>query len=418
MIMLVLAGLLALLLIAASFALASFWAVAAWHAARVAVLFPTARSFLHRRRRAGDDPPSPAPAVCVLVPAHNEEAVIADLAHSLLAQDYPAMRVVFVLDRCTDRTRERLERVVGADGRFEILDIDRCPADWAGKVHALWTAASSSPAARSADLLLFADADTILDPRCVRSTVGLLRARGLDMLTLLSTLTADRWFERVVQPATAIELVRQYPLERVNRYPSRRPFANGQFILFRRDAYDRIGGHSAVKAETFEDVRLAQHAGRNRLRLGAFLADHMLYCRMYKDWDEFQRGWNRIYSESCNRRPRRLRKAARVVLTVGTCLPAAAAACVLLGLLLPRLLDGSTAELIGEAALVAGAASLAWFFLVLAALYRLGGMPVWTVLFYPVGAWLASRILRQTADDLEHRRPVLWGGRAYARAAR
>src|SRR5262249_28674428 len=154
--------------------------------------------------------------------------------------------------------------------------------------------------------------DTIFHPSCTRATVALLRHRNLDLLSLLSTLTADRWFERCVQPAAGFELIRQYPLVRMNRQGSHsRPFANGQYILIRREAYDRIDGHRSVRSEVFEDVRLAQHAAREKLRLGVFMADGMLRCRMYKDWAEFQRGWNRIFSESCNRRPNRLRQAAR-----------------------------------------------------------------------------------------------------------
>ncbi|MGP1309889.1 MAG: glycosyltransferase, partial [Phycisphaerales bacterium] len=46
-----------------------------------------------------------AKSVCVVVPCYNEEAAVGTLVRSLLAQDYPALRVVFALDRCTDGTR-------------------------------------------------------------------------------------------------------------------------------------------------------------------------------------------------------------------------------------------------------------------------------------------------------------------------
>src|SRR5262249_20390564 len=155
------------------------------------------------------------------------------------------------------------------------------------------------------------------------------------------------WFEKVVQPATAMELVRQYPLRRINRHPSRRPFANGQFILFRRQAYDAIGGHAAVKSEMFEDVRIAQHAGRQGLRLAVFLAAGMLHCRMYKDWAEFRRGWNRIYSESCNRKVSRLRTMASRVRILGTLLPLAALGSIAAGLLI----NHTREDLLGPVAL-------------------------------------------------------------------
>ena len=61
----------------------------------------------------------------VVVPAHNEEAVIGTLLADLEQQDYPSglVRVVVIADRCTDRTAEVassaevVERSVGPDGK-------------------------------------------------------------------------------------------------------------------------------------------------------------------------------------------------------------------------------------------------------------------------------------------------------------
>jgi chlorobactene glucosyltransferase len=47
--------------------------------------------------------------------------------------------------------------------------------------------------------------------------------------------------------------------------------ANGQFLLFRRESYNRIGGHEAVRDRMAEDVALARAiAGRigNGMRAG------------------------------------------------------------------------------------------------------------------------------------------------------
>jgi cellulose synthase/poly-beta-1,6-N-acetylglucosamine synthase-like glycosyltransferase len=54
------------------------------------------------------------PAITVLIAAHNEEAVIADILHALLEVDYPAARlsIVPVNDRSTDRTRQIIDEFV------------------------------------------------------------------------------------------------------------------------------------------------------------------------------------------------------------------------------------------------------------------------------------------------------------------
>jgi cellulose synthase/poly-beta-1,6-N-acetylglucosamine synthase-like glycosyltransferase len=61
----------------------------------------------------------------VVIPAHNEEGVIASLLADLASQDYPSeqVRVVVIADRCTDRTVdaarsvEVVERTSGPDGK-------------------------------------------------------------------------------------------------------------------------------------------------------------------------------------------------------------------------------------------------------------------------------------------------------------
>src|ERR1700693_1869934 len=54
------------------------------------------------------------PGVTVLVAAHNEEAVVADILQALLEVDYPRDRlmIVPVNDRSTDRTREIIDSFV------------------------------------------------------------------------------------------------------------------------------------------------------------------------------------------------------------------------------------------------------------------------------------------------------------------
>jgi cellulose synthase/poly-beta-1,6-N-acetylglucosamine synthase-like glycosyltransferase len=70
------------------------------------------------------------PPVTVLVPAHDEEALIPECLQSLGAQDYPGkVRVVVLADRCTDATADRarehgaivLERHSGEPGKGTLL---------------------------------------------------------------------------------------------------------------------------------------------------------------------------------------------------------------------------------------------------------------------------------------------------------
>jgi hypothetical protein len=282
-------------------------------------------------------------------------------------------------------------------------------------VHALWRAVGDSPEARAADVLLFLDADTMMDPTCVRAAVGLMRSRGLGMLSVLSTLSIDTWFERVVQPAAALELVRMFPLRRTNWPSQQRPFANGQFIMIDRAAYFGFGGHGAVRQHVLEDVELARAADRAGVRIGVVLADGLLRCRMYANWAEFRRGWTRIFTEAANRKVSRLVRIAWRSRLFSTMLPLAGAA---------GLLAGAAALVLGRTsdpalwAVRLGAAGTLAYASTLALCMRLGRTPLVSVAAFPIGAWMVSDILLACARSLRKGEPIEWAGRVYRREAR
>ena len=210
---------------------------------------------------------------------------------------------------------------IAGDARFEIVEIDTCPATWAGKAHTVHAGITRSRAALAADYLLFVDADTTFAPGCIAAALALMRERRLDLLSLLSTLAHDTWFERIVQTAASFELMRQYPLRLANAPDERRAFANGQFMLFRRDAYVAIGGHEAVKDALLEDLALARRIVAAKRTPGVFLAAGLFRCRMYTSWPEFRRGWKRIYIEAASRKAKRLSLLEWRIRWLGTIMP-------------------------------------------------------------------------------------------------
>ena len=384
-----------------------------WGAA-LARIMHTMRSLPTLREGAALPALSPAPSVCVVIPAHNEEAALPRLLESLAAQDYQSLRVVLALDRCTDGTAARARALAPAFERrgfpFEIVEISERPPGWAGKVHAAWRGVDDSAAARDADLLLFLDADTFLEPSCVRAAVALLRQRSLGMLSVLSELTTDRWFERIAQPSAALELLRQYPLISANRWPEPRPFANGQCMLFTRAAYDACGGHESVRDELLEDIALARRLFYARERTGLLLAGGLLECRMYAGWGEFRRGWKRIYTESANRRSDRLRSLAIRLILAGAALPILAGLALLAGVWgMARGADAAPAT----AAVVGGGLGSLAYLAAMASALRIQRAPLWAAPLQPIGALLAAHILAEAGADLRAGRTTAWGGLTY-----
>jgi len=393
--------LLLVLLIALSVAMIAFALVVRWR------IWRGLRAAPPLDRWAGAPEPAGGwPRVAVVVPAHNEERVIARLARSLLEQDYPDLRVVFALDRCTDRTREELERVAGGDSRVSIVEVADCPEGWAGKPHAAHAGYGRS-AARDADVVLFTDADTWHHPRCLRAAVAAMRERGAGMLSLLSTLEAEHAWEHAIQPAAVTALLRQHPLDRVNAEGSQRAFANGQYLLFDAETYRAIGGHESVKDAILEDIALAFRCKRTGRRWAVLPAGEMLRCRMYASRAEFLRGWRRIYLESARRLPGRLRAWSVELILTDIALPLASLAGALIGLALVGARDLGLA-----AALCGGAAVGAWLGAT-ASLWHAQGARVWGAILSPYGSLVVALVMLGAARDLTRRRVVRWGGREY-----
>ena len=388
--------LLAWYLIAVSGAIAAYWSVVI---VRLAMVLPRLPSV-----RAGLTSPTPEggwPVVSLIVPAHNEERVIEACVASLLASDYPALEIVFVLDRCTDKTKELLRPFTERDTRLRVIENDSCPPDWAGKCNAARVGAESARGA----FLLFTDADVQFEPTLVRAAVGLALQERRALLSLLPTLVSDTWYEQVVQPVAALTLLRMYPINKVNREERRRPFANGQFLLFDRKVYDSVGGHAATKDDLLEDIAFARLVDASGARVGMAIAEDLMIVHMYSSFSAMLSGWKRIFIEACRRKVRRLRFNALRVFFGGVLAPIVQVAA-----LVVALSQSDATWIVALSALVTGllfqAIALAWVF-------TMCRMPKRAALYFPLGSAIVAKAMWDGASDLVAGRPVRWGGREY-----
>ena len=119
---------------------------------------------LASRRRVPATAAEPACRFDVIVPAHDEEGVIATTVASLRALDYPAdrFRVIVVADNCTDRTAEIARR-----GGVRV--IERQDPTLRGKGYALKLAFDTCVQEGVADVVVVVDADTVVSPNLLRA---------------------------------------------------------------------------------------------------------------------------------------------------------------------------------------------------------------------------------------------------------
>lgn len=233
-----------------------------------------------------------APKLSILVPAKDEAANIESCLKSLLAQDYPNLEVLVIDDRSSDDTAAIAESVAARDERVRVLRVRSLPPGWTGKTHALHVGQYKA----TGEWLLFVDADATLHPACV--SVALRDAVETDagLLSLLPRMEMGSFWERVFQPLAATMLMVFCPVPWANdRSRTGGGFANGQFMLFRRTAYDAIGGHRAVKDKFVEDVNLGRLVKQNHLGLRVAAAPEILGVRMYASLMQIVKGWSRIF---------------------------------------------------------------------------------------------------------------------------
>ncbi|MCH2148175.1 MAG: glycosyltransferase family 2 protein [Phycisphaerales bacterium] len=384
-----------------------YWLIFLLRVIRIQLTRPTVR-----RGLAGGDPEGGWPSVSVVVPAHNEERVIERCVRSILDQAYPDLELIVVLDRCTDRTRALLDPIAAEDDRLTLLSNESCPPDWAGKCHAARLGARQA----RGDRLLFIDADTCCQPELFTSAIRIADTSNIALLSLLSTLTCEHYFERTAQPVASMALMTLYPPDLVNREPKGRPFANGQFMLFNRESYESIGGHDAVKDDLLEDIAFARCISHDGGRVNILNADGMFTCSMYSSIESFRTGWLRIFIEACKRKPARLRKMARRVFLTGVLLPLVFACGVGVGVV--TALTPEDVQGVGISLVMAALMALVLQWVALAIVYRMGHQPISAVWRHPMGCFEVSRILRRAAGVLVRGEPVVWAGKSYVLEAR
>lgn len=242
-------------------------------------------------RRTYGAPPEPAPRVSVIIPARNEEEGIGDCLRAVLAQDYPNFEVILINDKSTDRTGEIVREIEDGDPRLSCIQGKELPPGWMGKNHALFQGVREA----KGEFLLFVDADSRLEPECLTQTMSRALEEGSDLLTIIPTLICGGFWEKVVHPILVQMIFVWAPSKKINDPGSEVASGNGPYMLFRRSAYEKIGGHEAVKDNIVEDLELARNIKRAGFRLTYVGAPELMSLRMYTCLAEIWEGWSKNF---------------------------------------------------------------------------------------------------------------------------
>ncbi len=239
--------------------------------------------------------------IALLIPARNEAEQIGPCLAAVLGQSGVRHLEVIVLDDgSTDDTTTVLRHMIdeqASDSRSDgptlrLIDGGDAPlpAGWLGKP---W-ACQRLREATNASVLAYIDADVRLEPHALASSVALLRASGLDLVSPYPRQLAESPGERIVQPLLQWLWLSFLPLRLAERTrPNSMAAANGQFLVLDAAALDRAGGFAAVRGDVLDDVALVRAFKRSGGRGVVVDGTHLATCRMYPDWSSLKAGYTK-----------------------------------------------------------------------------------------------------------------------------
>jgi len=345
-----------------------------------------------------DDPP----LVSIIIAAKDEEDNIEGCIKSVLKQDYPNFEIIVVDDRSQDRTPEILRRLCETEPRFSVIRIDELPPGWTGKNHALH---QGTRAARG-EWFLFLDADSRISRSNLASALNYASSHKVDMLSLIPLLRNDTFWEKVLMPYLSGTLFFYLSPAKVNAPNDKSALSIGQYVLFRRSAYESIGGHESIKGVLLEDFAVAKRVKEKGFNMHLAFGRKVLSNRMYESFQAIWQGWVRIFYMSFVQRQRDFMTSLFVIPLL--------------------ILFPTVSPIIALARLLSSPGLWAWGILALAILVNIAlvetmrkfyqvssGEGRWAI-FHPLAGIITLGVVLVACFKILFRRPISWRGTTYS----
>ena len=226
--------------------------------------------------------------VSAIVPARNEEAVIAASVESLACQPQ-IVEILVVDDQSSDKTASVVRSLLGTIPKLRLLETSALPDGWVGKNHALWVGVQKA----TSPWLLFTDADAKHASNSAARALEIAREHSAALVSFSPEQVTERWYERALIPFIYLRLAKKFSYDKVNDPASKTAAANGQFLMIRHDSYDAIGGHQGVAGEVLEDLAIAMRVKQAGHRIWFASGHGLVRTRMYNSFDAMWEGWKK-----------------------------------------------------------------------------------------------------------------------------
>ncbi|NHJ38479.1 MAG: glycosyltransferase, partial [Asgard group archaeon] len=215
------------------------------------------------------------PFVSIIVPTYNEENNIEKCLKSLKALNHSNFEIILSDGGSVDKTVELAKQY--AD---KIIVKNKIPEGWIGKNYGCHLGFEEA----KGEILLFTDADTWHKPDSLRITVSALLGKKAGLFTMLPYQDMKKWWESIIPIYFFMSHLTSGGLKRINDPKERDSFLGiGQYLLFTRDAYDKIGGHIRIKGSIIEDYAFARIVKMQLQSLYFTCGKKIVHVQMYPE---------------------------------------------------------------------------------------------------------------------------------------
>ena len=215
-----------------------------------------------------------ANSVPVLIPMRNEEENVTECINLIISQiglkDY---EILTLNDHSEDETASLLSKFPN----IKNLIGKPLPVGWLGKS---WACQQLSDAS-TGEYLVFIDADVRLSKNAIASAIS--KMDKWDFISPYPMQIANGFVQRLFQPLLQWSWLASVPLVISQKLGVKSmAVANGQFLIIKKSAYVKAGGHESIKSEVLDDIMLARQLLTFGFSGGVAEGSQVASCQMYK----------------------------------------------------------------------------------------------------------------------------------------
>ncbi|MFW9923349.1 MAG: glycosyltransferase [Candidatus Thorarchaeota archaeon] len=215
------------------------------------------------------------PFVSIIVPTFNEKKNIALCLNSLKRLDYNNYEIIVSDGGSQDGTIEIAQSIVDT-----VIVNKTLPPGWIGKN---WGCHLGYLHAKG-EYLLFVDADTIHTQKSLKTFMKIALERDSALFTVFPYQIIKKWWESINPVFYFASHLVSGGVNSINNPLRKESFiASGQYMLFKRKDYEKIGGHETIKGSIVDDFSLARVVKVQLGRLYYLDGSKLVKTRMYPD---------------------------------------------------------------------------------------------------------------------------------------